>query len=614
MTEHEGEDAWLVTPGAYLASRPAEFAIPAPRSRYLVMRDGCRLAVDVYLPAQRDEGGPKPAERLPAILILTPYYRRFRMRDGAEGEPSPNAGKYRDAFVPRGYALVVVDTRGTGASFGTRDSFRSPREREDSREVADWIVSQPWSDGRIGATGVSYLGAGADFLAATGHPAVKAIAPLFSVWDTYADNYYPGGILLTGLTRVYDELMVALDHDRRDLLKSFSYFANPDFEGPQPVDDDPEGVLVREAVAEHRGNFRQTDFMAEFRFRDDALPYDPDFTSASFSPYSVAAGIRPEVAVYSVSGWRDGAGYANGAIARHLTLANNPRHLLLGPWDHGARIDVSPWRQAVEPRFPLLGEILRFFDHYLLGRPTGLNREAPIHLFALHAERWRAAQTWPPAEGGRRLSLAAGGQLRDDEARSAPAPDGPSEQIQVDFSWGSGTGTRYERIAGIDSRDYYPDWADRAARLASWTSEPLPESLELTGHALVDLTLAASEPDAALFCYLSEVEADGQVRYVTEGLLRALHRAEAPCPDSYRTAWPFRTFARGDAQPLVPGRRERIRIPCLPVAWRFAAGSRIRLSISGADADHCGQVPHGRPPRLTLDLGRCHVDLPVRPA
>jgi hypothetical protein len=50
------------------------------------------------------------------------------------------------------------------------------------------------------------------------------------------------------------------------------------------------------------------------------------------------------------------------------------------------------------------------------------------------------------------------------------------------------------------------------------------------------------------------------------------------------------------------------------VAWRFAAGSRIRLSISGADADHCGQVPHGRPPRLTLDLGRCHVDLPVRPA
>ena len=86
--------------------------------------------------------------------------------------------------MPRGYAVVVVDVRGTGASFGTRDSFRSPREREDSREIADWIVAQPWSDGRIGSTGISYLGAAADFLASTGHPAVKAIAPLFAVWDT----------------------------------------------------------------------------------------------------------------------------------------------------------------------------------------------------------------------------------------------------------------------------------------------------------------------------------------------------------------------------------------------------------------------------------------------
>ena len=87
-------------------------------------------------------------------------------------------------FVPRGYALVVVDVRGTGACFGTRDSFRSPRERADYKAIADWIVAQPWSDGRIGATGISYLGAACDFLASTGHPAVKAIAPLFAVWDT----------------------------------------------------------------------------------------------------------------------------------------------------------------------------------------------------------------------------------------------------------------------------------------------------------------------------------------------------------------------------------------------------------------------------------------------
>ena len=169
--------AWRVPPSAYLGRRPAEFACPdAPFSPYPTMRDGVRIAVDVYLPQQGGAGAP--AAKLPTVLILTPYYRRFALKAGAASENSPNAAKYRDFFVPRGYALVVVDVRGTGASFGTRDSFRSPAEREDYREIADWVVAQPWSDGVIGSTGISYLGAAALFLASTGHPAVKAIAPL----------------------------------------------------------------------------------------------------------------------------------------------------------------------------------------------------------------------------------------------------------------------------------------------------------------------------------------------------------------------------------------------------------------------------------------------------
>src|SRR5690606_30382065 len=176
-----------------------------PRSLYVTMRDGCRLAVDVYLP----EGEGAPAGGFPTVLILTPYYRRFALRAGASPstDPSPNAAKYRDFFVPRGYAVVVVDVRGTGASFGTRDSFRSPTEREDYREIADWIVAQPWSNGIIGSTGISYLGAAACFLASTGHKAVKAIAPLFAVWNTYADHLYPGGVLLNKLAKSYDEVM-----------------------------------------------------------------------------------------------------------------------------------------------------------------------------------------------------------------------------------------------------------------------------------------------------------------------------------------------------------------------------------------------------------------------
>src|SRR3546814_11100588 len=65
---------------------------------------------------------------------------------------------------------------------------------------------------------VSYLGAASAFMASTGHPAVKAIAPLFAVWNTYVDHYYPGGVLLNKLADSYDEIMIGLDHDRRDLL------------------------------------------------------------------------------------------------------------------------------------------------------------------------------------------------------------------------------------------------------------------------------------------------------------------------------------------------------------------------------------------------------------
>jgi uncharacterized protein len=603
--------AWRVPPSAYLARRPAQFAVPArPLSRYLTMPDGCRLAVDVHLPAATPTD-PAPPARFPTICVFTPYYRRFALMPGARGtEPSPNIFRYRDMFVPRGYALAVVDVRGTGASFGTRDSFRSPKERDDFRAIADWIVGEPWSDGRIGATGISYLGAAADFLASTGHPAVKAIAPLFSVWDTYGDHYYPGGVLLTGLAETYEKLIAALDNDRREVLRTFAYYADANLAGPCPVDEDADGSLARAAVAEHRGNFRMPDFITEFRFKEEPLPYDPNFSSASFSPYHYAHGIRPDVAVYSVSGWMDGAGYTNGAISRHLTLPNRHRYLLIGPWDHGARVNVSPWRAQVEPEFPLLAEVLRFFDQHLAEMDTGLTAEAPVHYFTMSEEAWHAAEQWPPiGDTSARLFLAGAQTL-------SPEPGaGGSDSHKVDFAFGTGTYTRYERLAALDNRDYYGDWQGRDASLLRYTSAPLEADAELTGHVTAELWLASSEPDAAIHLYLTEVEADRRERYVTEGVLRALHRKDAPDTPAHRTKWPTHSFRREDAAPLVPGEATRLRIALLPTSWRLRKGSRLRLAIAGADADHYAQVPHGRPPVVTVHHGGAmasRLELPLR--
>jgi uncharacterized protein len=595
-----GSTAWRVTPSAYLATRPAQGLVPRPRSLYVAMHDGCRLAADIYLP-------PQAPERVPAILIFTPYYRRFALTsDAPQGtEACPGVARWRDLFVPRGYALVAVDVRGTGASFGTRDSFRSPKERADYAEIVEWVTAQPWSDGRIGATGISYVGAACDFVASSGNPAVRAIAPLSAVWDTYIDHYYPGGLLLNRLAQSYDALMVALDHDLRDLLGAFAYFKDPSLAGPAPVDDDPAGEDRAAAVRQHIANFRMPAFIGEFRYHDDALPYDPDFTPASFSPCHYAHRIPKDVAVLSVSGWMDGAGYQNAAIARFLTLPNPKKHLLLGPWDHGARINVSPWRHAETPEFSLDGTLLRFFDEYLMARDTGLAQESPVHYFSLHGEAWRAAPRWPPIEASRRLYLGAGKML-------AAEPAAGEDRHQVDFGFGTGTHTRYGRLAAHDTRVYYDDWGPREAQLLTYRSAPLDAVAELAGHAVVTLSLAISEPDAALHIYLSEEEPDSTVRYVTEGVLRALHRKVSDAPANYRPSWPYHSCDRADASPLVPGRAEQIVIALLPTAWVFGKGSRIRLAIGGADSDHYGQVPHGRPPLLTVHRAESFLDLPLR--
>ena len=338
------------------------------------------------------------------------------------------------------------------------------------------------------------------------------------------------------------------------------------------------------------------DFITEFKFRDDALPYDPSFTSASFSPYNYLDEMPKDVAVYAISGWMDGAGYANGALSRFLTLPNAHRRLMLGPWDHGARVNASPWRARVEPELPVLGEVLRFFDEHLAGRSTGLGDEDPDPLF--HRARRGMARGQELAAGERQPAVL--------HRARPPARGGAAERRHVGAVPGRLHARQRDRRRATSAspasmpRRITP--TGRSAKASCRASPPSrsTEPLEIAGHPVVSLWLSSSEPDAAVFVYLSEVEADGTSRYVTEGVLRAIHRAEAPAPRNYRTTWPWRSYARKDARPMPAGEPQLLRFALLPTAWRFAAGSRLRLSIAGGDADHFVQTPHGRPPLLTL--------------
>ena len=575
-------------------------------SVYVEMSDGCKLATDVYLPS-----GAGPETKLPAIVIFTPYYRRFMVTDAAV-EASPNIAAYRNFFIRYGYALVVVDVRGTGASFGYRDSLRSPRERKDCADIADWIISQPWSSGVIGSTGISYLGAAACFLASTGHPAVKAIAPLFAVSDIYNEQLFPGGMLSRVWSTAYDELMQALDQNDTALREKFPYYSDKRLLGPQPVDDDADGTLMREAVAMHRNNFSLHDMMPELAFRDEGPLHDPFLKTDACSPFFyLKRGIRPNLPVYSVSGWYDGGGYANGSISRYLTLRGPHDRLLLGPWDHGARVNVSPWRNQVTPEFSLLGEILRFFDEHLLGMDTGLAQEQPVHYHSMHEESWHAAADWPPLNDNERYYFREAGTLG-----SEPVTTAKSTAYEVRFDFSTGRNTRWERLGTANITDYYQDWRGKDVDLLNFTAEPFSTDVQITGHVIANLRVASSKPDTALFVYMSEVEPDGATHYITEGQIRVLHRKTSPAPPEYCTAWPYRSFYRSDASLMQPHISELVVFALLPVSWTLKAGSRLRISLSGADREHFPAIPNGRPNTLFINLGDdetgSYIDIPVK--
>ena len=162
--------------------------------------------------------------------------------------------------------------------------------------------------------------------------------------------------------------------------------------------------------------------------------------------------------------------------------------------------------------------------------------------------------------------------------------------------------------------NYYDDWHGARGEARELHHAPLDAPLEIAGHAVVSLWLASSEPDAAVFVYLSEVEADGTVRYVTEGVLRAIHRAEAPAPRNYRTTWPWRSFARKDAAPMPIGEPQLLKLRAAAGRLALRHGQPAQAFDRGADADHFVQTPHGRPPVLKVLSGgdkASMLELPV---
>lgn len=610
-------------------------------SQYLTMRDGVRIAVDLHLPREARRG-----EKIPTIIRSTRYLRSAEFRPPFDAFFKKwfvdTTFETKQYFLARGYAWMDMDARGSGASFGNRPCPWSEDEVGDGADIVDWIIGQPWSNGRVGATGISYDGTTSEMLMRNRHPAVKAVIPQFCLYDTYTDVAFPGGVHQFDFTESWSFMNNALDSNAAhgSIGLYFRLNANGMLEkrlppgasavlsgaaekagaallervvrGVKRTDEDPDYSLAAEAIAGHAENLSVHEAAQDVIFRDDKVisPLAEEMgptTVNYFSPHTYIDELNASgTAVFSYAAWWDMA-YQHAAIKRHSTLTNPDNRLIIGPWDHGGKHYIGPSVGFKKCEYDHNAEFLRFFDYHLKDKDTGIDVVPPVRYYTMGEEKWKSADAWPPESTTQRLYFAP--RRRLDWAK--PAAKEGADEYRVDFSAGTGDLSRWK--SGLGMNINYSDRRRCDKKLLCYDSAPLERGLEVTGHPVITLYAASTETDGNFFAYLEEVTPSGQVRYVTEGCLRAVHRKVSRRKPPYHTPIPHHTYESADAMPLVAGEVGELVFDLLPTSYLFGKGNRIRIALAGADRHHT-RPSHDAPPLLRFHRTAnhpSHIALPV---
>ena len=559
------------------------------RSVYVRMRDRVRIALDLVLPEGLTDG-----QRVPTILTMTRYWRSW------EGD-GPN--ERQRFFTSHGYAVVWGDSRGTGASFGVWPHHRARDETLDFREIMDWIVAQPWSDGRIGGWGNSYTANTTDWFAEANHRGFKAGISRFADFDPYTDLYFPGGVPNAYMGSTWGLRVKALDlnvpRSRGDAAPV----------GVKPVDTDQDRRRLAAAIEGRREMPSVWESFRVLTYRDERMPVWHQVSMVEWSICTHTPAVEQSgAAIYSWGSWVD-AGTAQGVLHRFMTLSN-PHRAVIAAWSHGARHDASPYHPEDSPLEPpneaQLLEELCFYERHLRG--SGEHEHELIYQ-TMGQDGWKRTNVWPlPNTDLQRWYLGEGGTLSRTPPISAEADEYP-----VDYTHTTGTRNRWATNNG-DGDVVYPDRAEADAKLLTYTSAPLETDVEITGHPIVVLHLRSTHEDGAIFIYLEDVTPEGRVIYVGEGQLRLVHRAVSNEEPPYATIGPYHSFTQADATPMPPGEIQVVTFALLPTSVLVRAGHRIRIAIGGADADTFARIPEEGTPVYTIERRpehASHVTLPV---
>lgn len=589
-------------PGEYTGYSTADYKGFKYSSYYVKMRDSVQLAVDVYLPKKLEKG-----KKVPAILYLTRYVRAVQAKWPLNLIKDPIlttvSEKEVELFTSYGYACVVVDVRGTGASQGNRRMEFSPEEVQDGKDIVDWITAQPWCSGNVGTTGVSYLGTTAEMLLVNQHPAVKACIPRSNIFDLYNYIMFPGGVCQGPFIDIWGYTTRCLDNN------TFTAFGKRAklVKGIHPVHKDKGSKLLKECVANHKNNFDVFKGLQDVKYRDDVQPLS-QASADEFSIHSNRSKIENSgTAIYRIGGWYDGA-LAKSCVEGYMNTTNTVK-VLVGPWDHGPQSNVSPYAHTKAVNLNVRLEMLRFFDHYLKGIENGINTEPALTYYTVGAEDWNTANTWPV-----RSITETKFYLSSDNSISTSTAQAKNGKLnyKIDYTATTGGTSRWNSVTGLymHGPTNYSNRVEEDKKLLVFNAAPLSEPTEITGHPVVKLNLAADATDATVFCYLEDVAPDGTVTYVTEGLFRPMHR-KVKDDATYKTPYPDHTYNKSDVLPVLKNEMMELEFDMLPISYLFKKGHSVRVSIAGADAGHFN-LPDPKPENFTVQCGaNTYVSLPV---
>lgn len=559
-----GRGFWVLLAAAAAAPVETQLHVRIP------MRDGVELCANVFRPSG--------AGRTPVILIRTPYNKGSGI--------TPNY----QAFVDRGYAVVVQDVRGRFDSKGVFDPLY--QETPDGEDTLKWLAAQPWSDGSVGMMGGSYLGIVQWRLALANPPQLKAIFPTVSGCDDYLDRFYsPGGAMKLG----HRLLWLADNWKAPDFIKpEFSRF----------VLHLPLRTADRAAAGQRIDMYQKA---------IDHPAYDGFWKSLSVRER--IAQVR--VPVFSAGGWYDNFVESDLEAFAALRRLGRQARLMVGPWPHSIPASFPGVNFGPGASVALRTLQLEWFDYWL--KPAGDRKPpagGPLRIFVMGLNAWRDEQEWPLkrtrwtpmylSSRGNANSLDGDGVLTPRPAREEP-PDRFAYDPRHPVPTLGGAVCCNPKVFPWGPADQRP--VEKRRDVLVYDSRPLNEDMEVTGPVRVILHVSTSAPDTDFTAKLVDVFPDGHARNLTDGILRLRYRQSLEKP----------VLAR-------PNEIYQITIDAGVTSNVFRAGHRLRLEISSSNFPRFDRNPNtGRPVGEETELrsalqavyhGRrhpSHILLPVIP-